>query len=782
MGVKSRVPGCWLGETLWISARDGMTQVVQRFPSRTARGAALRWPARLRMRRAYSSLIICGTNTGASSIGVKSLKISTILDKVDENQLFVPAFQREYVWKRDDAKMLVDSLIKEYPTGTMLTWETASPPELKGPHKYDPRQGAVRILLDGQQRITTLYMLIRDKIPPYYIEPEIKVDPRGLFVNVETLELAYFSRARMENNPLWQNITGLFQKKIRDRDVVTGLEARGETVSLERYGLIDDNVGKIESILDRDFPEQTVPIRASVRQAIDIFYKVNASGVALTDAELALAQISGYWPEARDIFKKKMAALAAHGFVLRLDFFVYALLGCLYNAGSEMQKLHGEENNEAIRAAWDKLDNRILDYVMNVLRTSAFVDHTSEINSTYALIPIIVYCYERNASLSDLEIRKMVKWFYYSQIRTRYVGQLQQKLDRDLRVLKESKEPFDELLRVITEEQGPLKILPTEFAGRAIQHPLFSMMRWYLKSKGAVCFTTGLGIRHNVGSSYQLENDHIFPYSQLKAAGFGEGNRVKYALAQELTNRAILTQLANRTKSDTSASDYLTSVREKSPKALALQCIPEDPDLWQLENYEQFLEARRRMLADGLNQFFEGITFTDEQAGETVSLEEMILEGENDGLELKSSLRWDFAQGTVNKKLEDVVCKSVAAFANAGGGTLLIGIDDSGDAIGLENDYASLEADRDGFQLHLRNILNQQLGAAFVSRKASVSFPNVNGVEICRIDISPASEPIVIKVKGDKGQVTEKFYVRNGNASLEMPMSQLSSYLRERFE
>jgi uncharacterized protein with ParB-like and HNH nuclease domain len=85
------------------------------------------------------------------------MKISTILDKIDENQLFVPAFQREYVWKRDDAKQLLDSLIKQYPTGTMLTWETGNPPELKGPYKYDEKQGAVRILLDGQQRITTLY-------------------------------------------------------------------------------------------------------------------------------------------------------------------------------------------------------------------------------------------------------------------------------------------------------------------------------------------------------------------------------------------------------------------------------------------------------------------------------------------------------------------------------------------------------------------------------------------------------------------------------------------------
>src|ERR1043165_9045574 len=144
------------------------------------------------------------------------MKISTILEKIDENQLFVPAFQREYVWKRDDAKQLIDSLIKEYPTGTMLTWETANPPELKGPHKYNEKQGAVKLLLDGQQRVTTLYMLIRGVIPPYYTAPEIMNDTRELFVQLETLELSYYMKTRMENNPLWANITHVFPRKIRD--------------------------------------------------------------------------------------------------------------------------------------------------------------------------------------------------------------------------------------------------------------------------------------------------------------------------------------------------------------------------------------------------------------------------------------------------------------------------------------------------------------------------------------------------------------------------------------
>lgn len=239
------------------------------------------------------------------------MKISTILEKIDEKQLFVPAFQREYVWKRDDAKSLVDSLIKEYPTGTMLTWETAKPPELKGPHKYNEKQGAVRLLLDGQQRVTTLYMLIRGEIPTYYTAAEIMNDTRGLYVNLTTLDLAYYMKTRMDKDPYWQNITDVLKGRISAFDLQALFEKIGKTLGVEELKSLNDNINAVTRIKDREFPEQTIPVRANIREAIDIFYKVNASGVALTDAELALAQISGFWPQARDLFKAKLTQLAS---------------------------------------------------------------------------------------------------------------------------------------------------------------------------------------------------------------------------------------------------------------------------------------------------------------------------------------------------------------------------------------------------------------------------------------------------------------------------------------
>lgn len=710
------------------------------------------------------------------------MKISTVLEKIDEHQLFVPAFQREYVWKRDDAKQLIDSLIKEYPTGTMLTWETGNPPELKGPHKYNSKQGAVRILLDGQQRITTLYMLVRGELPPYYTAAEILNDTRGLYVNVETLELAYYIKAKMENDPHWQNITDIFQRKIRAKDIVRELEAKGETVSRERDDIMDDNTRAIENILDREFPEQTIPVRASIREAIDIFYKVNASGVSLTDAELALAQISGYWPEARDTFKRKLAELAHKGFVFKLDFVVFALLGCLYHLGSDMKKLHDADNNEKIRAAWKLIDSQILDYVASLMRSHAYVDHTDEINSVYALIPITVFCFDKGGRhLTETEIRKLVKWFYYSQIRARYISQLPQKLDRDLRIINESENPFDEMLAVIEEERR-LDITPDEFVGRSISHPLFGLLRWYLKSRNAVCFTTGVALRQAMGKKYALENDHIFPYSKLKAKGYGKENRLKYSLAQELTNRAILTQVANRTKSATDAKSYLADVKVRFPGSLALQCIPEDSELWDIENYEAFLQARRTELASHLNAFLEGITET--KAPEApITLEEMIAEGEGDELEFKSSLRWDFKEQSPNKKLEEVILKTIAAFANGQGGTLLIGVDDDGKILGLEGDYHALGgANRDKFELHLRNLLNGNLGMAFVTSKIKVAFPLIGESEICQVDIQPSTKPLVISVKDKNGQPQEKFYVRSGNSSQELSLNEMQAYLSERFQ
>ena len=708
------------------------------------------------------------------------MKISQILDKIDENQLFIPAFQREYVWRRENAKNLIDSLIKAYPTGTLLTWETNNPPELKGPWQYDAKQGAVKILLDGQQRVTTLYFLIRGEIPPYYKEKEILTDPRGLYVHIETLELQYYRKTFMEGNPLWVNITDIFQKKVKEREIIKRIKEHDTSFSEEREDMVYENFRSIENILDREFPEQHIPIKASLKDAIDIFYIVNDSGVNLTDAELALAQISGYWPEARSIFKAKLEELREEGFVFKLDFVIYCLLGVLYQSGSDMSKLHERSNNENVREAWRKLDEEVLDYVVNLLRSHAYVDHTDEINSVYALVPIVTFVYHKGIdNISENRIQKIVKWFYYSQIRQRYVSQTPQKLDKDLKIVVSAENPFDELLHIIRLERN-LEINPEEFIGVGTRHALYSLMRWYFKSKNAICFTTGVTIRRNMGRKYTLEWDHIFPYSILKSQGYNRNNRHKYALAQEITNRAVLTQVANRRKGTKLPNAYLRNVHEQFPKALSLQVVPAQEDLWEIENYEDFLVERRKMLANELNTFLNSLTDTAE-ATERVSLEELIQEGESNELEFKSSFRWDYKNQQINKELEYVILKTIAAFANADGGQLIIGVDDAGTPLGLDHDFISLKGGKDEFELHLRNHLNEKFGQNFAASGVKVLFEEIDGKIICVVEVSPWRKPIYLDIPDKNGQKQKKFYLRTGNLSQELALDEVSDYVNTRF-
>ncbi len=711
------------------------------------------------------------------------MQIRQIIDKINDNQIFVPAFQREYVWKRHGAKALFTSLIKRYPTGTLLTWETTNPPALKGTKKYSSEMGSVKLILDGQQRITTIYMILEGKLPPYYKQDEITNNVFGLHVNLETLELEYHRKQAMQNNPLWVNLTDIFQGTLKSSDIRRELREK-ELLTDGLEDLIDTNFDAVKSIQDRTFPEQTIPVTASIKEAIDIFYIVNASGVNLTDAELALAQISGYWPEARDLFKEKLLELEKNGFVFKLDFIIYTLLAITHSMGSEMKRLHSADNLEPIKEAWKRLDSQILDYVTTILRTHAYVDHSDEINSVFALIPLIAYIYKKpNSLLTETETKKAVKWFYYSQLRQRYVSQTAQKLDKDLAVVINNNEPFDELLGIIEQERS-LMITEGEFVGHGIRHPLFSLMRWYFKSKGAVCLTSGVSIRKNMGKKYALHYDYIFPYTALKENGYDTNNRFKYALATEITNRAVLASVENHGNFDEPAKEYLQTAAKNFPSALAKQCIPDDQNLWNIEAFEKFLVVRRKLLSDELNKFLSEITEMHTDQGK-VSITDMIADGEHSELEFKSSMRWDTRQNCPNTDLEKIILKTIAAFNNGygEGGTLIIGVGDQGNILGLENDISTLKGDdTDAYELHLKNLIKTAFGSEYEASSVNIRFNEIDGENICLVNVLKGTSPLYVESSGENGVKSEKFFYRSGNSSEQIIVpSEINHYITKRF-
>src|SRR4051795_5339659 len=90
------------------------------------------------------------------------MQLSTILAFIDNGQIALPEFQRGYVWSRDQVRGLMQSLYRRYPVGGLLVWTTATDTAAtRG--DGTPAPGLVKLLLDGQQRITTLYGIIRGR-------------------------------------------------------------------------------------------------------------------------------------------------------------------------------------------------------------------------------------------------------------------------------------------------------------------------------------------------------------------------------------------------------------------------------------------------------------------------------------------------------------------------------------------------------------------------------------------------------------------------------------------
>ena len=154
------------------------------------------------------------------------------------------------------------------------------------------------------------------------------------------------------------------------------------------------------------------------------------------------------------------------------------------------------------------------------------------------------------------------------------------------------------------------------------------------------------------------------------------------------------------------------------------------------------------------------------------SIESIISGREHERLEFKTSLRWDIYQNKINKNLERAVIKTVAGFLNSDGGQLVIGVDDSGNVVGLDNDYKSLpKSNTDGFENHFTNLFHTMIGPEF-RQFVELSVHRVGDKECCLIQVMPAFKPAYLKL--DSG---DEFFVRTGNGTTSLRLSEVSSYI-----
>jgi schlafen family protein len=164
--------------------------------------------------------------------------------------------------------------------------------------------------------------------------------------------------------------------------------------------------------------------------------------------------------------------------------------------------------------------------------------------------------------------------------------------------------------------------------------------------------------------------------------------------------------------------------------------------------------------------------------GQSVSLTDsedkfisLIESGERGRLEFKSTMRWNLKSGKAAKEIELAALKTVVAFLNSEGGTLLIGVDDGGDILGVAADNF---ANEDKYLLHFNNLVKQHIGLEY-SRFISFFLKPLAGKKIMVVVCRPAEQPVFLKHKNE-----EDFYVRVGPGSRKLPTKQALDYIKNR--
>ena len=157
-------------------------------------------------------------------------------------------------------------------------------------------------------------------------------------------------------------------------------------------------------------------------------------------------------------------------------------------------------------------------------------------------------------------------------------------------------------------------------------------------------------------------------------------------------------------------------------------------------------------------------------------IERLLAENEHDKLEFKSSLRFDHKIGQANRDLEKAAMKTIAAFLNSKGGHLVLGVNDARVPLGIEYDYQTIQRkDRDGFENHFTQTFNSMIGPEF-RNLIKLWFPRRDGHDLCVVQVLASPRPAYFKADNN-----EQFYMRTGNISVALKLSEIESYSRSRW-
>ena len=512
--------------------------------------------------------------------------LSVLLNQIDNGTLLLPEFQRGYVWNRDQVRGLMRSLYKGYPVGGLLLWQTE--PTMTSVRGSSPDGGVRLLLLDGQQRITSLYGVIRGHAPAFF-EGDASAFT-GLRFNVEDESFEFYAPAKMRDDMRWVDVTRLFTE---------GLEPfiREFSTQPDRLPVYLERLNRLLNLLNREFYEEKItgPDK-DVDVVVDIFNRVNSGGTALSKGDLALAKICAQWPQARQTMRDHLAKWKAAGFDFSLDWLLRNITAVATGRAvfTSLDSVSAEEFETALGKAVDYV-NILLGAVSGRLG----LDHDRVLMGRYA-IPVIsrlLHLTSGGRFLDAAHRDRVLFWYVHSALWGRFAGSTETVLAKDYETVERS--GIDGLIASLERWRGGnLEIQAHDFEGSTRGSRFYPLLYMLTRVNGARDFGSGLELRAEMlGKLTSLQVHHIFPKAVLYRAGYDR------AQVNAVANFCFLTQDTNLQIGRRRPEEYFAEAEEKHPGVLASQWIPMDPDLWRVDRYLDFLAARRELLAQAAQSF-----------------------------------------------------------------------------------------------------------------------------------------------------------------------------------
>jgi hypothetical protein len=739
-----------------------------------------------------------------------SYSLSKLADDIAMGEIGLPEIQRPFVWPNKKVRDLFDSMYQGYPVGYLLFWVNGA----DDAHRQigvERKQKIPRLLvIDGQQRLTSLYAVLHGSsvLRGNFKEEYISIAFRPTDESFEVADAAILKDAEWIPNisVFWSKETDLFE--LVDKYMARLGLARD--VSADEQKSIKQAFQRLASLDSYPFTALELSADLDEERVSDVFVRINSKGTPLNQADFILTLMSVFWDEGRRELEGfcRSSRVPSTGdpspfnpfiepdpdHLLRVSValgFRRARLQHVYSIlrGKDLETgAFSEERRERQFGVLRDAQQYVLDLqnwheffkilMMAGYRRSSMISSRNALLYTYAMYLIG----KRDFAVPREDLRAVIaRWFFMVALTGRYTDSPETRMEQDLADLRglEGPEEFvqaiDKRIEAIFAEDYWSITLPAELATSSSRSP--SLFAYYaaLVLLDARVLYSRLKVAELLdpltkAKKAALERHHLFPKAYLAKHGIKSTRETN-----QIANYALVEWADNIQISSQAPAEYVEAYEARFGEGDLRELYQWHalPDRWYELDYATFLEERRRLLARAIRAGFERLMDVAQQEDvETTPITELIRMGEGARLEFKSTLRVNLHTGSSDPKIEHAALKTVAAFLNSDGGTLVIGVADEGTVLGLENDGFPSE---DKMMLHLVNLLKSRLGPEHIA-KIAADYEDANGKRVLVIRCRRGFKPAYLK-EGTR----ELFYVRTLAATTELTASQTQDYIRQRF-